>query len=79
MLTPLKFAIVLGAMSVLGLRGQVNEYQVKAFFLYNFARYVEWPTLTPISGAVCRKLVSVPGFAHGTLCTVIKPVGSADM
>jgi hypothetical protein len=22
---------------------QVNEYQVKAFFLYNFARYVEWP------------------------------------
>ena len=46
MLTPLKFAIVLGAMSVLGLRGQVNEYQVKAFFLYNFARYVEWPTET---------------------------------
>src|ERR1039457_211759 len=43
MLTPLKFAIVLGAMSVLGLRGQVDEYQVKAFFLYNFARYVEWP------------------------------------
>src|ERR1035437_10129376 len=46
MLTPLKFAIVLGAMSVLGLRGQVDEYQVKAFFLYNFARYVEWPPET---------------------------------
>ena len=25
------------------MRGQINEYQVKAFFLYNFARYVEWP------------------------------------
>jgi hypothetical protein len=46
MLTRLKFAIVLGAMSVLGLRGQINEYQVKALFLYNFARYVEWPTET---------------------------------
>lgn len=44
MLTPLKFAIVLGATCILGLRGQINEYQVKAFFLYNFARYVEWPS-----------------------------------
>lgn len=26
------------------LSGQVDEYQVKAFFLYNFTRYVEWPT-----------------------------------
>ena len=24
--------------------GQVDEYQVKAFFLYNFARYVQWPS-----------------------------------
>jgi hypothetical protein len=44
MLTRLKFAIVLGATCILGLPGQVNEYQVKAFFLYNFARYVEWPS-----------------------------------
>lgn len=43
MLTSLKFAIVLGATCILGLRCQVNEYQVKAVFLYNFARYVEWP------------------------------------
>jgi hypothetical protein len=43
MLARLKFAIVLGATCILGLRGQINEYQVKAFFLYNFARYVEWP------------------------------------
>ena len=79
MRTRLKLAIVLGAACITGLPGQINENQVKAFFLYNFARYVEWPTLTPISGAVCRKLVSVPGFAHWTLCAVIKPVGSADM
>jgi hypothetical protein len=44
MLTRLKFAIVLGATYILGLRGQIGEYQVKAFFLYNFARYVEWPS-----------------------------------
>jgi len=25
------------------LPAQINEYQVKALFLYNFARYVEWP------------------------------------
>jgi YfiR/HmsC-like len=43
MLTHLKFALVLGATCILCLRGQINEYQVKAFFLYNFARYVEWP------------------------------------
>ena len=44
MLTHLKFALVLGATCILCLRGQINEYQVKAFFLYNFARYVEWPS-----------------------------------
>lgn len=43
MLTRLKFAIVLGVTCICGLPGQVGEYQVKAFFLYNFARYVEWP------------------------------------
>ena len=46
MLTRLKFAILLGAVFTLGLPGQIDEYQVKAFFLYNFARYVEWPTET---------------------------------
>ena len=46
MLTRLKFAILLGAVFILGLPGQIDEYQVKAFFLYNFARYVEWPTET---------------------------------
>jgi hypothetical protein len=44
MLNRLNFAIVLGVTLVAGLQGQVNEYQVKAFFLYNFARYVEWPS-----------------------------------
>ena len=46
MLTHLKLAIVLGAAGVFGLQGQINEYQVKAVFLYNFARYVEWPLQT---------------------------------
>lgn len=43
MFTPLKIALILAATCLPGLRAQVNEYQVKAFFLYNFARYVEWP------------------------------------
>jgi hypothetical protein len=46
MLTRLKFAVVLGVTFILALPGQIDEYQVKAFFLYNFARYVEWPTET---------------------------------
>jgi hypothetical protein len=43
MLTRLKLAMVLAAAGSGVLAAQVNEYQVKAFFLYNFARYVEWP------------------------------------
>ena len=43
MLTRLAFAVALGVTCVASLRGQVDEYRVKAFFLYNFARYVEWP------------------------------------
>lgn len=36
-------AIVLGLVATATLPAQVDEYQVKAFFLYNFTRYVEWP------------------------------------
>jgi hypothetical protein len=36
--------IVLGLVVTAALQGQVDEYQVKAFFLYNFTRYVEWPS-----------------------------------
>jgi len=39
-------AAVLGLGVTPALLGQVDEYQVKAFFLYNFARYVEWPAQT---------------------------------
>jgi hypothetical protein len=38
------FAVVLGLAVTHVLSGQVDEYQVKAFFLYNFTRYVEWPS-----------------------------------
>lgn len=43
MRTPLKLALLSAAACLSGMWAQVNEYQVKAFFLYNFARYVEWP------------------------------------
>lgn len=44
MLARLKLAIVLGATFIVLLRGEIDEYKVKAFFIYNFARYVEWPS-----------------------------------
>jgi hypothetical protein len=38
-------AIVLGILLSTGARAQeANEYQVKAAFLYNFAKFVEWPS-----------------------------------
>ena len=37
-------AIILGILLGAGARAQeANEYQVKAAFLYNFAKFVEWP------------------------------------
>lgn len=37
-------AIVLGCMMPTALAGAPGEYEVKGAFLYNFARFVEWPT-----------------------------------
>jgi hypothetical protein len=34
---------ILGAAAVAGAIGQSDEYQVKAAFLFNFAKFVEWP------------------------------------
>jgi hypothetical protein len=44
-LTPrLSFALVLGTLLTAGAHGQaIDEYQVKAAFLYNFAKFVTWP------------------------------------
>ena len=49
---PLDLKIVLGCLMILGLLGTLSttvraqsssEYQVKAAFLYNFAKFVDWP------------------------------------
>ncbi len=41
---PIVVAIVIGVLAAPALRGQeIDEYQVKAAFLYNFAKFVEWP------------------------------------
>ena len=34
---------ILGAAAVAGAIGQIDEYQVKAAFLFNFVKFVEWP------------------------------------
>jgi YfiR/HmsC-like len=40
-------AILLGMLLPSAMRGQeMDEYQVKAAFLYNFAKFVEWPART---------------------------------
>jgi len=36
-------ALLLGALVGAATAAQVDEYQVKAAFLYNFAKFVEWP------------------------------------
>jgi len=39
--------LLLGALVLAGARGQsMDEYRVKAAFLYNFAKFVEWPPET---------------------------------
>ena len=43
MLSRLSFRLALAATFLVAARGQIDEYQVKARFLCNFARYVEWP------------------------------------
>jgi hypothetical protein len=44
MLFRLSFRLALAATFLVALHGQIDEYQVKARFLCNFARYVEWPS-----------------------------------
>jgi hypothetical protein len=35
--------VILGTFMAAGAQPQLDEYQVKAAFLYNFAKFVEWP------------------------------------
>jgi hypothetical protein len=47
MMHRLGHALVLGASLAAAMRAQqVNEYQMKAAYLYNFAKFVEWPSQT---------------------------------
>ena len=39
----LRVIALLGAVLVSAAPAEIDEYQVKAAFLYNFARFVEWP------------------------------------
>jgi uncharacterized protein DUF4154 len=44
MLSRRSFVMALAATFLVAARGQIDEHQVKARFLCNFARYVEWPS-----------------------------------
>ena len=39
-------ALTVAMMFARGAQGQVDEYRVKAAFLFNFAKFVDWPTET---------------------------------
>jgi hypothetical protein len=43
MILRIKHAIVLGVLLIAGARGEVEEYQLKAAVVFNFAKFVEWP------------------------------------
>ena len=40
---PILAASILGSVIAAGAQAQLDEYQVKAAFLYNFAKFVDWP------------------------------------
>jgi hypothetical protein len=40
----LLFMFILGLMSIAYGRAEVDEYQMKAVFVYNFVKFVEWPS-----------------------------------
>jgi hypothetical protein len=40
---PILVAAILGTVIAAGAEAQLDEYQVKAAFLYNFAKFVDWP------------------------------------
>jgi YfiR/HmsC-like len=47
MISRLTIAVVLGALAIAGEQAHaVDEYRVKAAFLFNFAKFVEWPPET---------------------------------
>lgn len=43
MLRVLEYALILGGLSIACLHAEVEEYQLKAAVVYNFAKFVEWP------------------------------------
>src|SRR5258708_5517792 len=43
MVSRLAVMVAVGVTSMAGAPSEVNEYQLKAAFLYNFAKFVEWP------------------------------------
>jgi len=43
MLSPIRLALIAAVLLAASARAQVADYQVKAAFLYNFAKFVEWP------------------------------------
>jgi uncharacterized protein DUF4154 len=44
MLSRRSFMMALAATFLVAAHGQIDEYQVKARFICNFARYVDWPS-----------------------------------
>jgi len=72
-------AAVLAACVALGGADGVGEYQVKAAFLYNFARFVDWPPGAARDGEINLCILGYDPFGEDTDMIAGKSVGQAKL
>ena len=75
----LRMALFVGLLALLpatSTAAPVSEYQIKAAFLYNFARFVDWPAQAHRPGNLTLCIVGANPFGSDINVVVGKPVGS---
>lgn len=70
------FAVLLALLPAAAIAAPVSEYQVKAAFLYNFARFVDWPAQAHRPGNLTLCIVGTNPFGSAINMVVGKPVGN---
>lgn len=70
------FAGLWALLPVASIAAPVSEYQVKAAFLYNFARFVDWPSQAHRPGNLTLCIVGTNPFGSAINVIAGKPVGN---
>lgn len=70
------FAVLLALLPAASIAAPVSEYQVKAAFLYNFARFVDWPSQSHRPGNLTLCIVGTNPFGSAINVIAGKPVGN---